>query len=416
MIRKFILLLLIALPLSAQDEAFFIERIEVRNHDRVSPDVVIAESRLREGRAYSEAELRDASTRLGRLPFLLSVDFALEKGSERGNYVLVLTLQETRTFFFLADLQPHFDGQDAESVIPDDESRGATSENLALGFRWFVGRRGALHIAFSGGDRRREFAREYAAFSVGYTQYDLFGTRAFATLNLRKIVDFEDTGISPQLVVGVPLSANQTLTLQYDELQARRDGLFSILRSYDETYSQRLISARLSYNTTNEPFFPTRGVHLYGGPIAGWTDGEVDYRDEPYTPYAFHSRFYGIEGGAARYFELTDRDSVWGDVRGEWSSNERSASNVPPDGVIPDENVVYGSVGIGYSHSLWSREQRANGDSRFEMTARYANRDRWIDSDPHDAGWRDNEVFQIGGAWVRRTSFGTLRLGVGYAW
>jgi hypothetical protein len=415
-IRTFILLLLTALPLSAQDEPFFIERIEVRDNDRVSPEVVIAESRLREGHAYSEAELRDASTRLGRLPFLLSVDFALEKGSERGNYVLVLTLHETRTFFFLVDVQPHFDGQDAEGVIPDDESRSPASENVALGFRWFVGPRGALHIAFSGGGRQREFAREYAAFSVGYTQYDLFGTRAFATLNLRQIVDLEDTGISPQLVVGVPLSANQTLTLQYDELRASRDGVLSTLRSYDERYSQRLVSARLSYNTTNEPFFPTRGVYLYGGPIAGWTDGEVNYNEAPYTPYAFHSRFYGIEGGAARYFELTERDSVWGDVRGEWASNERSASNVPPDGVIPDENTVYGSVGVGYSHSLWTREERANGDSRFEATARYANRDRWVDSDPHDVGQRDNEVFQVGGAWVRRTSFGTLRLGVGYAW
>lgn len=416
MIRKLILLLLVALPLAAQDEPLFIERIEVRNNDRVSPDVVIAESRLREGHAYSEAELRDASTRLGRLPFLLSVDFALEKGSERGKYVLVLTLHETRTFFFLVDLQPHLDGQDSEGVIPDDESRGGTSENLAAGFRWFLGRRGALHIAFSGVDQRREFAREYAAFSVGYTQYDLFGTRAFATLNLRQIVDFEDTGISPQLVVGVPLSANQTLTLQYDELHASRDGILSIFRSYDERYSQRLVSARLSYNTTNEPFFPTRGVHLYGGPIAGWTDGEVDYADIAYTPYAFHSRFYGVEGGAARYFELTERDSVWGDVRGEWSTNERSANNVPPGSVFPDENTVYGSVGVGYSHSLWSREERANGDSRFELTARYANRDRWIDSDPHESSLRGNEVFQVGGAWVRRTSFGTLRLGVGYAW
>src|SRR6185436_10640572 len=98
-----------ALPLAAEEPRFFIERIEVRNARRVTPDVVIAESRLRAGHEYSEAELRDASTRLERLPFLLSVDFALEKGSERGHHVLVLTINETKPFFFFLDARPFFE-------------------------------------------------------------------------------------------------------------------------------------------------------------------------------------------------------------------------------------------------------------------------------------------------------------------
>jgi outer membrane protein assembly factor BamA len=92
MLRKILLLLLLAVPLYADEPAFFLERIEVRNQERVSPEVVIAESRLRAGQQYSEAELRDAAVRLARLPFLLSVDFSLEKGSERGRYILVLTV------------------------------------------------------------------------------------------------------------------------------------------------------------------------------------------------------------------------------------------------------------------------------------------------------------------------------------
>ena len=82
MILSIVAAALLSIPLAA-DEApaplLFIERIEVRNAKRVSTDVVIAESRLREGNEYSEADLRDASTRLSRLPFLLSVDFALDE-------------------------------------------------------------------------------------------------------------------------------------------------------------------------------------------------------------------------------------------------------------------------------------------------------------------------------------------------
>ena len=395
--RTLILLLLAAIPLNAQDTQFFIERIEVRNHKRVSPDVIVAESRLREGHAYSEVELHDASTRLGRLPFLLSVDFALEKGSERGRHVLVLTVQETKPFFFLIDAVPYLDPQDGP-LTADEDSRGATGENLALGFRWFVGRRGALHVGLSGIDHNREFAHEYGAFAVGYTQYDLFGTRAFATLNLRYPMDATgDAALSPQLVAGVPLAANQTVTLLYDEL-------------HTGGFDQRLVTARWSYNTTNEPFFPTRGSLVYGGPVAGWIDG-TPRRNSQRIPT--HSNFIGLEAGAARYFELSEKDSVWADLRTEWARNDYRDAEIP-DG--RNQSSRYGSVGVGSSHSLWSREERANGDSRFEITGRYSRRSRSLEERSVVFTGIDREVTQIGTAWVRRSSWGTLRLGVGYAW
>lgn len=396
MIRTLIFLLLATVPLSAQDAQFFIERIEVRNHRRVSPDVVIAESRLREGRAYSEEELRDASTRLGRLPFLLSVDFALEKGSERGRHVLVLTVQETKPFFYLVDAVAYFDPQDGP-LAADEDSRGATSENMALGFRWFVGRRGAVHVGFSGLDHDRQFAHEYGAFSVGYTQYDLFGTRAFATLNLRYPIHPGDAGLSPQVVMGVPLAANQTVTLRYDELHTER-------------FHQRLVTARWSYNTTNEPFFPTRGALVYAGPVAGWLDGTTATR---LGRVATHSNFMGVEGGAARYFEVSERDSVWGDLRAEVARNDYRTPRVLGS---RKESTQYGSVGVGYSRSFWSREQRANGDSRLEITGRYSRRSHSLEERSVVFTGRDREVTQVGAAWVRRSSWGTLRLGAGYAW
>lgn len=418
----------LSVPVTADDAPaplLFIERIEVRNAKRVSPDVVIAESRLREGHEYSEAELRDASTRLSRLPFLLSVDFALEKGSERGRHVLVLTINETKPFFFLIDA-PIFEEIDAPIFEEGDEiaetayrGRSSTGETLALGFRWFVGRRGAVHVGFSGTGSDREFSNEYASFAVGYTQYDIFGTRAFATLNLKKPVEGYGEGVvSPQLVVGVPLSANQTLTLQYDETRFRGETRIIFGEQFEKRFAQRLFTAKWSYNTTNEPFFPTRGTLLHLTPMAGWTDGTGVLSistDSGVVANTYHADFYGTEAGATQYWELTERDSIWGDLRGEWAHIDgRNSVEILNDG---EHTSVYGSVGLGYSRSLWSRERRANGgDSRIELTARYSNRTRrqYSDLPSHVSPGRD--VSQLGAAWLRRTSWGTLRLGAGYAW
>ncbi|MGZ8709864.1 MAG: hypothetical protein ACXW28_06540 [Thermoanaerobaculia bacterium] len=417
MIRKLLLLcLFLTTPLAAQDAALFIERIEVRNHKRVSPDVVIAESRLREGREYSEADLRDAATRLSRLPFLLSVDFSLEKGSERGRHVLVLTINETKPFFFLLDGVQYFDENPYVDVEYDD--RPGTDEDFVLGFRWFVGRRGAVHAGFSGVDSDTEFAREYASLAVGYTQYDLFGTRAFATLNLKKPLEGTGVGLlSPQLVVGVPLSANQTVTLQYDNSRFEGELRHVEGEEFQTHFGQRLLSARWSYNTTNEPFFPTRGTLVHIAPMVGWADGaDVFYSTlgEPYPSTAagvYHRQFFGAKAGGTRFFELSERDSIFADLRGEWAKNDQRSVVLGQTFVNTARSA---SIGTGYSHSFWSREQRASGDSRLELTARYGARSAI--GGVEDRYQPDLDTFQMSAAWLRRSSWGTLRLGVGYAW
>ncbi len=414
MSRKLLLLvlLLVAVPLLAADEpTFFIERIEVRNHHRVSPDVVIAESRLRAGHEYTEAELRDAAVRLARLPFLLSVDFSLEKGSERGNYILVLAINETKPFFLLLDAVPFFESQDSYADIDYEDRTSGSRDTLAFGFRWFVGRRGAVHVGFSGTGEDREFTNEYASFVAGYTQYDLFGTRAFATLNLKRPIEgYGDGLLSPQFVVGVPLSANQTLTLEYDESRFKGESRQVDGVDVQNRYGQKVVSARWSYNTTNEPFFPTEGTLLTVTPHFAWKDGQSSYYDFPSgrVVAATHAQTWGLGAGATRYRELTERSSVWGDIHGRWEHIDRRAS---VDELANDESAGSGSIGIGYAYSLWTREERAGGDSRFEYTLRYSHRA------PHDYiffGY-DPDVLQVGWSWIRRSSWATIRLGVGYA-
>jgi hypothetical protein len=140
--------LLIAVPALAQQATFFIERIEVRKARRVSTSLIISETLLREGSEVTEEQLAAASARLTRLPFLLSAEFALEKGSDRGRHVLVINVEETKPFFFLVDTRPVLREDRGPSRFEySDDDFGSESKDAALGFRWFVGRRGILQPA-----------------------------------------------------------------------------------------------------------------------------------------------------------------------------------------------------------------------------------------------------------------------------
>lgn len=81
----------------------FIERIEVRGAQHVSPRVIVAETALRDGSEYSEEGLRDGVARVNRLPFVVSADFTLEKGTQEGRSVLVINVREMKRLSFLVD-------------------------------------------------------------------------------------------------------------------------------------------------------------------------------------------------------------------------------------------------------------------------------------------------------------------------
>lgn len=397
---------------------FFIERIEVRNTHRVSTDVVIAESLLHENQEYSENDLRDAANRLSRLPFLLSVDFALEKGSERGRHVLVLTVNETRPLFYRLDLVQYFENSPRLLLEYSDDRGQIDGESLAVGARWFVGRRGVVHGGLTSSSSDGEFSRDYAALAVGYTQYDLFGTRAFATLNLKKPIEGYGEGLlSPEVVVGVPLSVNQTLTLQYDETRFATEHNTILGEDYEERFGQRRVQATWAFNTTNDPFLPTSGTLLQLSPSHGWADGVStivsfgpDEEVEVRTP-AYHVSFLELRGSATRYFERGESDSFWANVQGEWARAHIVQTAFDAE---YDRDAHRMSAGIGYSHSLWSRERRVSGDSRIELTARYTQHSD--NEDPRGFIGDSKDVRQLAAAWVRRSSWGTLRLGAGYAW
>jgi hypothetical protein len=422
-IRSFLVIIaaaFVAFSAAAQEAVtpprFFIERIEVRNATRVSPDVVISESRLHPGQEYNELELSDAAARLNRLPFLLSADFSLEKGSERGRHILVITLAETKPFFYLLDVRPIFAAQrdDTQVTIDSGDPLGGGTENQGvLGARWFIGRRGAVHLGLFSRNDNHEFTEDYSAFMVGYTQYDLFGTQAFATLNLKQPISAGGNGaISPEVVVGVPLSPNQTLTLTYDETRFSHDTTEFDTIEFARQNAGRVLSARWSYNTTDDPFLPTNGTLLSGATLVASRDASsfTFAGSLPVDPVAasYHTNSYGIDLRGAHYFALSDRNTIAVGGEAGWARvSERS--NRFADRT---SDATYQFAHVAFSHSLWDRERQKHGDSRFEWQVRVANREHGALRSSGPEGSRIETAW----AWVRRSAYGTIRLGVGYAW
>jgi len=416
---RILLLMLIASSALAQEAApaaFFIERIEVRNARRVSPALIISETLLHEGTEVSEAQLAAAAARLARLPFLLSTDFALEKGSDRGRHVLVINVVETKPFFFLVDTRPVLREDHGPSRFEySDDDFGSESKDAALGFRWFVGRRGIVHVGVLSQSDRRTFTSHYSAVAAGYTQYDLFGTGAFVTLNARLPEGrwTEGTG-SPQLIAGVPLSASQTLTLDFQDTHFRDDTRDIAGVEIPFRDAERLLSLSWTYNTTNHPFAPTRGTILRVTPLRAMRDRSrvSQVTGGGVVPSARHNNAWGLDLAASRYWELSERHAVSAALVAGWADVEERTVGGFAEGVLRSR-PAYQVVRAGYSRNLWAGQARS-GDSRLELDGRFMTRQ--LHRDGGDQFGDSDKIYQASIAWVRRSSWGMARLGIGYAW
>lgn len=391
-----VLLLVLAAPALVADDGtapFLIERIEVRNATRISPEIVIAESRLRTGESYRESDLREANDRLKRLPYLTDAQFALEKGSERGQYVLVVSVTETRPFFYLLDV-PVYERND--QIYTQDDNQAV------VGYRHFVGRRGMLHAGLFSREDERPYTESIGTFEIGYTHFDLFGTRAFATVSLGTPFAYENDGdaILPHVVAGIPLSGNQTVTLEYEQTDHGQ----RIRRA------ERIASARWSFDTTNHPFFPTRGAVFTVGPVVSWSDISDHSTSRP--PYSEHRTTVGIEGELARYWELSSLWSVALRLDGGFAVlNERGTGS---RFIEQDGSIAYGDASVQLTRML---VQTPEVEQRLELTiggSSEARRD--IDSELYLLTQAEQAQGTAAVHWVRRDSWGTLRFGAGFAW
>jgi hypothetical protein len=415
----------IAAAALAQETAparFLIERIEVRNARRVAPRVVIAESLLREGNEYSENELREAAARLSRLPFLLSSDFVLEQGSERGRHVLVINVVETKPFFFLFDGRATVHHNNSQPVDYDFDPAEQTNDG-ALGLRWFAGGSGIVHAGMSVRRGRQAFSSRYTAWEVGYTQYDVLGTRAFVTVNLRVPVDSKSAKfVTPQIVAGIPLTTSQTLTLDYDDTVFEKGTVRLLGNDYRNDLTERVLTLAWTYNTTNEPFAPARGTFVRVAPFRTMRDRTTPHSVPVpigglphFDVIADHTSAEGADITGFRYWELSEINSVSGGLAGGWANVGQRHHPPLPGAPDSDSRQSYEVLQGGYSRKL-HRFAPKNGESRLELDGRIVLTQFNPRNGAAGAEPRHQRSYEASTNWVRRSLWGTLRLGVTYGW
>ncbi|HEX3070677.1 MAG TPA: hypothetical protein VHX14_19065 [Thermoanaerobaculia bacterium] len=404
------MLIAVALSAMAQETTparFVIERIEVRNAQRVAARVIIAETTLREGTEYSEDDVRAGVERVNRLPFILSADFALEKGTADGRRVLVISVTEMKRLSFLVDGRG-LRGNDVHRTLDYDFDRPGESNDAAAA-RCFLGDRGMLHFTLAVRRDRQSFMSSYTAWEMGYTRYNLFGTGAFATFNIRTPVDsVNEKRFSPQFAAGIPLTPRQTVSVEYHDTSFIKDTLHPFGTTLNELKAERVITLAWTYDTTDQPFAPSRGTLVRVAPLRLMKDVasfKAVPRSTAFQPFAEHTNFIGLDLAALHYWKRSEVSSVsvgvvagWADVDDRIHPTFLAGSGQP--------HPSYEIAQVGYLRDLGNGGSKG-GSSRLELEGRF----RW---DQASSTAEHDHAIEVSASWVRRSVLGTLRLGIGY--
>jgi hypothetical protein len=376
-----------------------VARIDVSNTKRVSPELIIAESLLRPGRDYSEEELEAARMRVARLPFVAEVHLFLREESDPYSRVVVLAVTETTAFSFLVDargvkLGESRTGLDTDYAFPDP---AAPWKHAAAGVRRVIGK-GEAHFAMTVLRNRLALAKNYSAWELGYTAYDLFGTGVFATVKVRTPVDsVGESTFTPAFSIGMPLTFTQTISVEVEDTLFRDDDLTIAGDDFRRLDAERKVTLDWTYDTTDEPYAPSKGTFVRIAPMLWMKDFESVLSARPGQPARSrtdHTTAYGLEVAALRHWELYDVHSVSVGVMGGWADAEsRSSLDTLPDRQF---NTSYEILQAGYSRRL--------GKARLGIEAR-------------GVAYQENvfdDAVEVSLNWTRRWTWGTVRLGAGY--
>jgi hypothetical protein len=423
----------VAEPPAAPPTRFWIETITIEEPHRVSREILLSEARLEVSREYTEADLRQAIHRIRRLPFILDADFALRRGSGRGKYALVITLVETRRFFFGTDanLLRLAEPLRLENGIPAENDERIT---FTAGMRFFVGPRGVAFLSVGDG----------VGVQGGYTQYDLFGAGSFLNVGLAWNVCCSNRifslGLDPtfanwelddsrevSVTAGLPLRGSQSLEFSVEVLDTNdqfgdRRPVRGMPRLTGTTQFQDLEITRLGgrwlRDERDDALFPTQGDLLSVG--ISYTALQapmdvLDFREDPFgverIPVGEYSaRWLELRGDASRYWSVSPRQTLSAGAGVGFGFSR--VENVPIDaGTVFSDDLtsLSGTLGAGYSLRLLGSPEtvRRWGDLRFELSGEYAYEQVFP-----DAAFLDNplERIDLGAALSLRNRWGLFRL------
>jgi len=284
-----------AQSLRLEEGRFLIETITVENAKAFSPAIIISESLLEEGRAYTETELRDAVHRVRRLPLVLEAEFSLRRGSARGLYELVITIRETRRWFFGFDVDAAL-WSEPVSVKRLETTDWVTSSIAIIGRRFSAGRHGIFYLALGGVD---------GTIQTGYTHYNLFDRGGVLSLSYGYAdcgakqedegasdvgsegcqTEFVGQGLDPtfsswsvlgeshrlRFTLGVPIRDNHSVRLKASYREAdsglRREAFNTDPQRFSLFSERQDLDVNLAwvYNTIDDPVFPRRGALVEAG-------------------------------------------------------------------------------------------------------------------------------------------------------
>lgn len=385
------LLFLAAPPGRAQEGApppepvrFLLETITVSGAKEAAANIVRAETLLEEGGSYTEADLVQAIARVHRLPFVLEATFALRKGSERGAYELAIDVQPARWFFF--DQWSH-GFKFNERVDLDLAYAGPLDVDLGIlvGGRLFLGRSGVL-FAVLDTDQGAQ---------IGFTQYDLFHRGILFSAGVSKGGDVTEVlplvldptfaswsfGDSTKVSLGlsIPVGPRQSVQVSLSERNGDASDRRSVLESPRRLpvffagggdLAYRRAEAKWVYDTSDDPFLPTRGMSFSAGIEAARFASEglrPDSRPtfEPPLP-PFRSELVIVALSAIRHWSVTPRQTVSVTARG--SAGQSRLENLftgdatGDAGELRDVDLDYLGGSVGVQHSLVLKRHREPGN------------------------------------------------------
>jgi len=387
---------------SAQSESplFFIEKIHVET-ERLSPEIVLSESLLREGREYSEADLREAVHRINQLPFVLLAEFSLSKGSERGRYELDVKVYETRRWFFqigadwlLEDQITRFDPR----LDSFDDRIGDTVDDFRalIGRRFAVGKQGLLFASFGA---------EEGAFALGYQRYNLWDRNILLSISVGGLEEIGnvmvgDSSWGGRAQLGIPIRGNHALRILAGYSQFSSYYFFG----GERTSKHREAEVVWVFNSLDDPVLPREGKLLEAG--LTWSDFDhsrfqIDIEGQPFLEDVSEQR-EGVILAARRHWPVATRQSVSMGARGFFEDGQES------------NRVWEAEADLGHEVFLLRRQELGKWrELRLETRASWLRQDF---SPSRDVPGLVQQIdsWRLGTGLVYRNGWGLFRLSVDY--
>ena len=426
-----------------------------------APSTLVATSLLQVGQSYSEDQLRDSAARIVRLPLILDAEYSLEKGSRRGQYRLLIRVEETRRWFFGVEVEGTW-WADAVSVDGFDTRDHVDRASYLAGRRFSVGGQGLFFVVASGSNRE---------VTLGYSQHQLFGrggllTASFSTAKCENILqraasdDPPDDGSSPgdshvgitpagtecrtqdllptdptpsswstgehtsrfRLSLGVPVRGNHSIRLRADSFHGdsgvRREA-FAPLSTLSHSFKDRVnqeFDLTWIYNSTDDPIFPTSGKVLEAGLRHRTLEAELTDLDLEVlgsVSFKMKSELTGISLIGRFHRPLAMRHSL--STGADLFLGERDVRGLPDadGGLVANRTRIWRAEAfLSHTSLLYQSQTRSNWREL-----------RWIqrvtlfdggESPEFDLGPNYLRGFEVTTELSFRTSWGVLSLGLSY--